>query len=217
MSVKRSSELGKAHLASGVGAGALWRALSADGAFPPGISVASGTLGMRDQHAERLKSHQVFAAEMRPKSCTLNKQPSACEGREGVAHGRRRQITMDVDGRGALTGYPFEAIIEAVSDKRDGKLRCSSTGWVFDVIPVSRSRFSKAPLAGPCRIGDPASGFPIDFEHRPGGRVVMQRTANPRTPVQFRPRPPSKPALAGFVVAGAGIDPDQGAAVEGRP
>ena len=25
----------------------------------------------------------------------------------------------------------------------------------------------------------------------PGGRVVMQRTANPRTPVQFRPRPPS--------------------------
>ena len=24
----------------------------------------------------------------------------------------------------------------------------------------------------------------------PGGRVVMQRTANPRTPVRFRPRPP---------------------------
>ena len=28
--------------------------------------------------------------------------------------------------------------------------------------------------------------------HRPGGRVVMQRTANPRTPVQFRPRPPKQ-------------------------
>ena len=28
--------------------------------------------------------------------------------------------------------------------------------------------------------------------HRPGGRVVMQRTANPRTPVQFRPRPPAR-------------------------
>ena len=26
--------------------------------------------------------------------------------------------------------------------------------------------------------------------HRPGGRVVMQRTANPRTPVRFRPWPP---------------------------
>ena len=34
---------------------------------------------------------------------------------------------------------------------------------------------------------------------RPGGRVVMQRTANPRTPVQFRPRPPkTSPASAGF-------------------
>ena len=31
----------------------------------------------------------------------------------------------------------------------------------------------------------------------------MQRTANPRTPVQFRPRPPTKPATAGFVVSGA--------------
>ena len=44
--------------------------------------------------------------------------------------------------------------------------------------------------------------------HRPGGRVVMQRTANPRTPVQFRPRPPmqaSIPATAGiFVPAGSG-------------
>ena len=29
--------------------------------------------------------------------------------------------------------------------------------------------------------------------HRPGGRVVMQRTANPRTPVQFRPWPPFSP------------------------
>src|SRR5690606_35618041 len=41
-------------------------------------------------------------------------------------------------------------------------------------------------------------------DHRPGGRVVMQRTANPRTPVQFRPRPPcnpGKPRLArGFFV-----------------
>ena len=28
------------------------------------------------------------------------------------------------------------------------------------------------------------------IKQRPGGRVVMQRTANPRTPVRFRPRPP---------------------------
>src|SRR5690606_36355220 len=37
---------------------------------------------------------------------------------------------------------------------------------------------------------------------RPGGRVVMQRTANPRTPVQFRPRPPDRkaPPRRGFFV-----------------
>jgi hypothetical protein len=37
--------------------------------------------------------------------------------------------------------------------------------------------------------------------HRLGGRVVMQRTANPRTPVQFRPKPPlprSRAAMRGF-------------------
>ena len=36
-----------------------------------------------------------------------------------------------------------------------------------------------------------------------GGRVVMQRTANPRTPVRFRPKPPvrRKPASAGFLLS----------------
>ena len=32
---------------------------------------------------------------------------------------------------------------------------------------------------------------------RPGGRVVMQRTANPWMPVRFRPRPPQKTPRAG--------------------
>ena len=40
--------------------------------------------------------------------------------------------------------------------------------------------------------------------HRPGGRVVMQRTANPRTPVRFRPRPPYRnakgPLLRAFLL-----------------
>ena len=67
---------------------------------------------------------------------------------------------------------------------------------------VSRSSFSGDPVH---RVAcqDPVRGV-LSFQaaahdvvrgmlgssHRPGGRVVMQRTANPRTPVQFRPRPP---------------------------
>ena len=47
--------------------------------------------------------------------------------------------------------------------------------------PVSRSRSANPGAAGVFAFG-PAN--------RLGGRVVMQRTANPRTSVQFRPEPP---------------------------
>ena len=62
---------------------------------------------------------------------------------------------------------------------------------------VSRSRFDADPgLPGfvfSATTAGPDSG---DAGHRPGGRVVMQRPAKPRTPVQFRPRPPSSGSSA---------------------
>src|SRR4249919_2861910 len=72
---------------------------------------------------------------------------------------------------------------------------------------VSRSRFYKTPLAGVLfflRVDrrDDCANLVSRFVIWPGGRVVMQRTANPRTPVQFRPRPPDgNPAPAGFFLA----------------
>src|SRR5690606_29293943 len=56
---------------------------------------------------------------------------------------------------------------------------------------VSRSRFMQ-PRQRP--------GFCV-FGYRPGGRVVMQRPAKPRTPVQFRPWPPDTDpgAMPGFL------------------
>src|SRR5690625_2311409 len=38
--------------------------------------------------------------------------------------------------------------------------------------------------------GTGATKTPARIKPRPGGRVVMQRTANPRTSVRFRPGPP---------------------------
>ena len=65
---------------------------------------------------------------------------------------------------------------------------------------VSRSSFRQGPVLGALLFQAPMRerGWNMkesgsrDSSHRPGGRVVMQRTANPRTPVQFRPRPPEK-------------------------
>ena len=75
---------------------------------------------------------------------------------------------------------------------------------------VSRSRFSRP---RPCRgllfraahggsgwNGTRMRGEPFRG-HRPGGRVVMQRTANPRTPVRFRPWPPILKPLMRHVLA----------------
>ena len=63
--------------------------------------------------------------------------------------------------------------------------------------PFSRSSFPKPRSRGFVVSAGCAHPGP---RHRPGGRVVMQRTANPRTPVQFRPRPPdTNPAPAGFL------------------
>ena len=77
---------------------------------------------------------------------------------------------------------------------------------------------------------DPAAIWNNPDRHRPGGRVVMQRTANPRTPVQFRPRPPAwkrpraAPPWRGFSCAGGatsilvlgGVRPRQGTPVPAR-
>ena len=61
---------------------------------------------------------------------------------------------------------------------------------------------NRTPFAGFCLVGVLESAcksrHPVPRNHRPGGRVVMQRPAKPRTPVQFRPRPPSRQALAGM-------------------
>src|SRR5690606_36523700 len=83
---------------------------------------------------------------------------------------------------------------------------------------VSRSRFTKPRSRGFAFSGT-GSRAPHGSPHvarvramwknpgretviRPGGRVVMQRTANPRTPVQSRPRPPDRkaPPRRGFFV-----------------
>ena len=37
------------------------------------------------------------------------------------------------------------------------------------------------------------------FKRWLGGRVVMQRTATPCTPVRFRPQPPTKPCPSGEI------------------
>ena len=61
--------------------------------------------------------------------------------------------------------------------------------------------------AGVCRFGaaqggsgwnKPTQARPGRSGHRPGGRVVMQRTANPRTPVRFRPWPPMLMRVSAF-------------------
>ena len=65
---------------------------------------------------------------------------------------------------------------------------------------VSRSSFFQAPATRGLLLKK-------HIAQRPGGRVVMQRTANPRTPVRFRPWPPLRtrrlllnPPLAGFLL-----------------
>ena len=65
---------------------------------------------------------------------------------------------------------------------------------------------NRTPFAGFCLVGVLESAcksrHPVPRSHRPGGRVVMQRPAKPRTPVQFRPRPPSS-AHAGVLIENA--------------
>ena len=83
----------------------------------------------------------------------------------------------------------------------------SSVGRARPCQGRGREFESRFPLHLWRNLGSPRFCF---FQRRPGGRVVMQRTANPRTPVRFRPRPPScsgassrprmKPAPAGFFV-----------------
>src|SRR5690606_29202678 len=69
---------------------------------------------------------------------------------------------------------------------------------------VSRSSSTQNPARRGFVFSGPAalSCSPMQ-DTRPGGRVVMQRTANPRTPVQFRPRPPNleAPLWRGFFLA----------------
>src|SRR5690606_22946168 len=60
--------------------------------------------------------------------------------------------------------------------------------------PGSRTRRRRAARAAPEQPGRLQSR-----SHRPGGRVVMQRTANPCTPVRFRPRPPCWCETSGFL------------------
>ena len=73
-------------------------------------------------------------------------------------------------------------------------------------MPRSGSRV-RVPFPAPGLNGNvhasPARGALLFSVIRPGGRVVMQRTANPRTPVQFRPRPPN---LIDFRNPGPGRD-----------
>ena len=87
------------------------------------------------------------------------------------------------------------------------------------------SRFSSHPVSGvlpgarlpPCvaRVGlktvDPAAARRLnvrecaapDMRLGPGGRVAMQRTANPCTPVRFRPRPPLSRRSGGYPLSAA--------------
>ena len=55
---------------------------------------------------------------------------------------------------------------------------------------VSRSRLRKGPASGVFSYREEVF-LPVRSTRLwPGSRVVMQRIANPRTPVRFRPRPP---------------------------
>src|SRR3954447_11332725 len=56
------------------------------------------------------------------------------------------------------------------------------------LIATHKGRRNRVRRRGPV---DPALGTPLIDERRPGGRVVMQRTANPCTSVRFRPGPPT--------------------------
>jgi hypothetical protein len=76
---------------------------------------------------------------------------------------------------------------------------------------VSRSSFSKASVhRGFVFLKQLRSSRSRCTKQWPGGRVVMQRPAKPRTPVRFRPWPPLRnrlqpspenPPLAGFLLS----------------
>ncbi len=78
----------------------------------------------------------------------------------------------------------------------------SSVGRARPCQGRGREFESRFPLQIQVDPGSPGFVFK-QGSHWPGGRVVMQRPAKPRTPVRFRPRPPfcEKPASAGFLLS----------------
>lgn len=79
-----------------------------------------------------------------------------------------------------------KATIEVFAGQPNEESVWETTTYCPSTRLVSRSSFSEAPFVGLYCL----SVWFMCCVIRPGGRVVMQRTANPRTPVQFRPRPP---------------------------
>ena len=79
----------------------------------------------------------------------------------------------------------------------------SSVGRARPCQGRGREFESRFPLQIQVDPGSPGFVFK-QGSHWPGGRVVMQRPAKPRTPVRFRPRPPffpKNPLFAGFLLS----------------
>jgi hypothetical protein len=89
-----------------------------------------------------------------------------------MTYGETRNAWSDLRPPAIVAGVPDSS--EALS--RNGKAEESFRSWALDL-----------------------GSSPVDIRatslNRSGGRVVMQRTANPRMPVRFRPGPPGFPSL----------------------
>ena len=98
------------------------------------------------------------------------------------------EVSLDLTGSfwtNLLPRVKNEATIKVFASQASEESDWETTAYGLSKRLVSRSSFSEAPFVGLYCLS-----VGLYCVIRPGGRVVMQRTANPRTPVQFRPRPP---------------------------
>ena len=113
----------------------------------------------------------------------LPRRQRGATGPQGFACSRK--ACFQRENAGVVPGLPVayrpHAGIAQLVERNLAKVEVASSSL------VSRSKIPTGPERGVLSYRGVAS--PI-AAHRPGGRVVMQRPAKPRTPVQFRPRPP---------------------------